>query len=142
MPADSPTQTPTPTWTPDPTATLPPTETPTEEPTPTVEAPARALYVCGYELCRDSSEYGELIFENDIEVWEALDPDDDRIHHLVAHHDEVWVVSEERLWDGPGGLWFALQGGGWISDFWLTGQRCTPENLEEYSFADCMLGEY
>jgi hypothetical protein len=100
------------------------------------------MYVCGYELCRDSSEYGELIFESDIEVWESTDLDDDLVHHLVAHHDEVWVVVEQRLWDGPGGLWYGLDGGGWISDFWLTEERCVPENLEDYSFADCMLGEY
>jgi hypothetical protein len=46
------------------------------------------------------------------------------------------------VWEGPGGLWFALDRGGWMSDFWLTAERCTQDHLESYSFSGCLLGEY
>ena len=100
------------------------------------------MFVCGYELCRDQAEYGELIFETEIEVWASSDPNDDQILYTVSHHDEVRVISQVRLWEGPGGLWYGLEGGGWMSDFYLTREHCTPDNLEFYSFADCVLGEY
>jgi hypothetical protein len=100
------------------------------------------MYVCGYERCRDADEYGALIFETGIEVWASSDPDDDRVLYTVSHLDEVRTVSQVRIWEGPGGLWFALEGGGWVSEFYLTEERCTPDNLELFSFADCMLGEY
>jgi len=119
-----------------PTLVVPPTETPAPG-----TAPQR-MFVCGYERCRDQAEYGQLIFEAEIEVWGSSDPNDDQILYTVSHNDEVWVVNQQRIWDGPGGLWFELQGGGWMSDFWLTSERCTPDNLALYSFADCLLGEY
>jgi hypothetical protein len=100
------------------------------------------MFVCGYERCRDVDEYGELVFEDEIEVWASSDPNDDRILYTVSHHDEVRVVRQQRVWEGPGGLWLELEGGGWMSDFWLTEERCDPDNLESYSFADCLLGEY
>jgi hypothetical protein len=134
-PVEVETPTPTPTQPAPPTATLTPTATP-------FETQVRVQYVCGYERCRDSAEYGELIFETEIEVWASSDPDDDLILYTVDHHQEMRVVAEQRLWEGPGGLWLEILGGGWISDFWLTDERCTPDNLAQYSFADCMLGEY
>jgi len=102
----------------------------------------QTMYVCGYERCRDAEEYGELIFETGIEVWASSDPNDDRILYTVSHGQEVRVVRQERVWEGPGGLWLELESGGWMSDFWLTAERCTPANLASYSFTDCLLGEY
>lgn len=124
------------TWTPVPTQIAPPTE----NPVPT--AALQTMFVCGYERCRDQAEYGQLIFESEIEVWASSDPNDDQILYTLSHHDEVRVVNQVRVWDGPGGLWFELEEGGWMSDFWLTEERCTPENLQEYSFVDCLLGVY
>jgi hypothetical protein len=117
-----------------------PTAVPTASQTPAV--PGQTMYVCGYERCRDSDAYGELIFETGIEVWASSDPDDNRVLSAVSHDAEVWVVSAERIWEGPGGLWLELAGGGWMNDLWLTEERCTPDNLEQYSLTDCMLGEY
>jgi hypothetical protein len=144
----APTETATPTVTPTPTETPTPTVTPTEtlapEPnaTMTPESPSQTMYVCGLERCRDEAEYGELIFESDIEVWASSDPDDARILYTVSHHDELRIVGQQRIWEGPGGLWFELEGGGWISEFWLTEEPCLPENLAAFSFTDCMLGVY
>jgi hypothetical protein len=150
---DSPTEPQTPMTGPTetPTAVVALIETPAEAPAAT-ESPSPALaasgpapqtmYVCGYERCRDEDEYGTLIFETGIEVWASSDPNDDRILYTVSHDDEVRVVRQERVWEGPGGLWFALDRGGWMSDFWLTAERCTQDNLESYSFGGCLLGEY
>ena len=107
-----------------------------------MQVQSRTLYICGFERCQNSREYGQLIFETSIDVWASTDPTDDRLLYTVSHHDEVQVVAEQRLWEGPGGLWFELGSGGWVSDFWITEERCTPDNLEQYSFTDCTLGVY
>jgi hypothetical protein len=127
---------------PTPTEVAPPTPTVEASPTPAPDLLPRAMFVCGYERCRDEAEYTELVFEDGIEVWASDNPEDDRILYTVSHHDEVQVIREVRIWEGPGGLWFELAEGGWISEFWLTDEPCVPDNLELYSYTDCMLGEY
>lgn len=135
------TETPVPTETPQELPTETPTATATATTAP-VQVQSRAFYVCGYERCLDSREYGQLILESAIEVWASTDPSDEQILYTVSHHDEVLVVAEQRLWNGPGGLWLELGSGGWVSEFWITEERCTPDNLEQYSYTNCTLGEY
>lgn len=132
-----------PTFTPTTVIAQPPAETPEAEAVvPTESEPqGRTMYVCGYDRCRDSGEYGNLIFEAGINVWNNPDPDRGGAHHQVAHQDEVTVVGEKRVNDGPGGLWYELEGGGWIDDLWLTDAPCNPDNLSEYTFASCWGGE-
>jgi hypothetical protein len=60
----------------------------------------------------------------------------------ASHQERVVVVQQRRINEGPGGLWFELEDGGWTNDYWLTDQPCNEDNLEEYSFTDCLLGEY
>jgi len=107
--------------------------------TPTHE---RAMYFCGIDHCRDSGEYGQLIFETGINVWQNPDPDRGSRVRRVNHHDRAVVLQEKRVNPGPGGLWYELKGGGWTNDLWLTPEPCTEANLEQYSFEDCLGGEY
>jgi hypothetical protein len=51
------------------------------------------------------------------------------------------VVEERRTDDGPGGVWYRLEAGGWVSDMWITESRCNDATLEELSFTDCWAGE-
>ena len=122
--------------TPEPTRarpTIPPTDPP----------PAgRTMYVCGYDRCRDSGEYSKLTFPTGINVWNNPDPDRGGVHHKVSNGDQVTVIEEKRVYEGPGGLWYKLQGGGWIDDLWLTEQPCNADNLPDYSFTDCLGGKY
>lgn len=100
------------------------------------------MYFCGYDRCRDSGEYGELIFATGINVWSAPEPNRGSLHHRASHGDRVIVVERKRVFDGPGGLWFKLQGGGWTNDLWLTRSKCTVDNLEMMDFTACLDGEY
>jgi len=106
------------------------------------EPPGRTMYVCGYDRCRDSGEYGQLIYSSGINVWNNPDPDRGGVHHKASNGDKVTVVEEKRVSDGPGGLWYRLQGGGWTNDLWLTDQVCTAGNISEYSYTDCFAGKY
>lgn len=110
----------------------------------TVDTPqlSRKMYFCGIARCRESGDYGEMILENGMNVWRNPDPNRGGIHHRASHGDEVVVIKEMRVHEGPGGLWFELDGGGWANDLRLTDQICTPENLPQYSFTDCLGGEY
>jgi hypothetical protein len=99
------------------------------------------MVVCGYDRCQDSSEYGQLSFESGISVWENPEPDRGDVHHELSHGDEVQVVAKKQVYDGPGGLWYELAGGGWINDMWLTEQQCTADNLPEFSFERCASDE-
>jgi hypothetical protein len=132
-----------PTFTPTPVIAQPPAETPQAQPVaPSEEEPQgrTIMYVCGYDRCPDSGEYGNLVFEVGINVWNNPDPDRGGVHHQVAHQDEVVVIGEKRVDDGPGGLWYELEGGGWVNDLWLTDAPCNPDNLSEYTFASCWGG--
>jgi len=100
------------------------------------------MYFCGYDRCKNSGEYGTLIFETEMNVWNNPDPDRGSVHHKASNGDKVVVVEEKRVNEGPGGLWYRLQGGGWTNDYWLTDQTCTADNLETYSYTDCMAGKY
>lgn len=102
----------------------------------------RIMYFCGYDRCRDSGSYGEMIYQTGINVWNNPDPDRGGVHHQADHHERVMVVEEKRVNEGPGGLWYRLEGGGWTNDLWLARGECTSENLEQYSFTDCLMGEY
>jgi hypothetical protein len=115
-----------------PTAAASPTAT-----TPAAAIPATTMYVCGYDRCRDSSEYGTLSFETGISVWENPEPDRGDIARELVHGDVVQVVAKKHIYDGPGGLWYQLEDGGWISGLWLTEQLCTSDNLPEFSFDRC-----
>jgi hypothetical protein len=100
------------------------------------------MYFCGYDRCKDSGEHGNLILETGINVWNNSDPDRGGIHHQANHHDQVMVVEEKRVNEGPGGLWYRLEGGGWTNDLWLTERKCTSDNLEQYSFTACWEDKY
>lgn len=104
--------------------------------------PATTKYVCGIDRCRDSGLYGDLDFPDGINIWNNPDPNRGGVHHKASHGDQVLITSERRVSEGPGGLWYRLQDGGWTNDLWLTDQICTPENLPQYSFANCIEGEY
>ena len=107
-----------------------------------IEPVLREMYFCGFDRCQDSSEYGQLTFETGINVWEGPDPNRGSVHHQAKHWEKALVVEEKRVDSGPGGLWFRLQGGGWTNDLWLTEEKSTSSNLADYSFADCLMGEY
>ena len=106
------------------------------------EPEGRVMYFCGYDRCRDSGAYGELLYATGINVWNNPEPNRGGVHHRANHHDQVTVVEEKRVAPGPGGLWYRLAQRGWTNDLWLTQGRCTTENLERYSFADCLAGDY
>ena len=111
-------------------------------PSPTATTPATAIplttmYVCGYDRCRDSDAYGDLSFETGISVWENPEPDRGEVVRELVHGDEVQVIAKKRIYDGPGGLWYQLEGGGWIDNMWITELLCTPGNLPELSFDRC-----
>ncbi len=108
---------------------------------PTLQPIYRTMYVCGYSRCRDSDAYGEFILETS-NVWNNPDPDRGGVHHLASHGEKVIVVSERRVDGGPGGLWYELEGGGWIDDLHVTDVLCSSANLDELSFSDCLGGEY
>lgn len=101
-------------------------------PTPT----PRVMYFCGIDRCRQSGEYGKMVFRTGINVWNNPDPNRGGVHHRVSHGDVAIITAENRVEDFPGGLWYKLEGGGWTNDLWLTDAVCTPENISEYA-QDC-----
>jgi hypothetical protein len=52
------------------------------------------------------------------------------------------VIGEWREYEGPGGLWYELEGGGWSREWNLTDTICGPDNIDEYSYTSCEEGEY
>ena len=106
------------------------------------DTPQPILYFCGYDRCRASGEYGQLTFPDGIIIWSQPEVIVGQYERKVAHHDEAVIIQERRVFEGPGGLWYELKGGGWTHDLWLTEQPCNEGNLEQYSFTDCMMGEY
>jgi hypothetical protein len=109
---------------------------------PTPEATGHTMYVCGYDRCRDSDAYGEMILESGINVWRRPDPDRGGVFRTASQGDKVIVTEERRVSDGPGGLWYRLADGGWIDDYFLTGVPCGPHNLDRNSFKNCSAGQY
>ena len=105
-------------------------------------ASSRTMYVCGHDLCRESGEYGQLVYPTGINVWQNPEPDRGGVHHQVANGDRVEVIAERRVFEGPGGLWYELEGGGWTNDLWLTETRCSASNIAEFSFTNCLAGTY
>ena len=110
-------------------------------PEPT-DKPKRVMYFCGIDRCRDSGAYGQLLFQDKINVWSGPDPDRGAVKRQAKHQEKVLVVQERRVSEGPGSLWFELEDGGWANDFWLTEEPCDEGNLEQYSFTACWEGEY
>lgn len=104
--------------------------------------PQQIMYFCGIDRCRDSGEYGKMIFQTGINVWNNPEPNRNGVHHRASHGDKVIVIDEKRVDNGPGGLWYQLDGGGWTNDLWLTDAVCTVDNLPDYSFTDCLAGKY
>lgn len=100
------------------------------------EIVAKTMFVCGIDRCELSGAYGELIFTTGINVWENPDPNRGKVIRELDHLQGVTVLVERRVREDPGGLWFQLEGGGWMSDLWLTDEACTTSNLEQYS-RDC-----
>ena len=100
------------------------------------------MYFCGIDRCRDSGEYGELVFRTGISVWNAPAPNRGGVRRTAKHHDKAEVTDQRRVSSGPGGLWYELKGGGWVNDYWLTTAPCTPDNLADFSFTDCVTGRY
>ena len=115
----------------EPTATPVPTDMPLPTDTPTPQS--RVLYFCGIDRCRDSGEYGQLVFPTGINVWNNPDPDRGGVKRKANHHEQATVIQERRVGELPGGLWFELTDGGWTNDLWLTEVPCTEENLDEFS---------
>ena len=103
---------------------------------------SETMYFCGIDLCRDSGEYGKLLFSTGINVWKAPAPNRGSVKRRAEHHEEVQVIDKRRVSSGPGGLWYELKGGGWVNDYWLTAKPCANDNLAEISFADCLAGKY
>jgi len=99
--------------------------------------PSTTMYICGYDRCENSGEYGKLIFETNINVWNNTDPDRGGVRRKVNHGDAVEVVEEKRVGEGSGTLWYRLKKGGWINDLWVTDVKCTGENLGDLSLSDC-----
>jgi hypothetical protein len=108
---------------------------------PTPLGEPRLMFFCGIDRCRNSGEYGELVSPTRINVWNSPEPDRGGVRYHAAHHERATVIRELRVQEGPGGLWFELEGGGWTNDLWLTPEPCTDDNLEEYSFGGCLEGE-
>ena len=102
----------------------------------------KTMYFCGYDRCRDSGGDGQVISQTCINVWNNPDPNRGGVHHQGSQGNSVKVIREKRVDPGPGGLWYELEGGGWINDLWLTDKHCGSYNLEDYSFTDCLMGEY
>lgn len=102
----------------------------------------KAMYFCGYDRCQDSGEYGQLIFKTGINIWNAPDPNRGGVRNQANHGDQVSVIDEKRVSEGPGGLWYKLKQGGWVNDLWLTDRTCTKSNLEEFTFKNCLSEEY
>jgi len=114
-----------------------------EEPkVPGVEKDARVMYVCGFDRCKDSGEYGKLVYHSGINVWENPDPNRGGIERQLVHLQKVSLLDVRRVSAGPGGLWFRLSGGGWINDLWLTNTKCRADEIEIHSFTDCLGGVY
>ena len=103
---------------------------------------SETMYFCGIDRCRDSGDYGKLVFSTGINVWRGPDPSRGGVRHTAKHHDEVMIIDKRRVSSGPGGLWYELKGGGWVNDLWLTTAPCTRDNLAEFSYTDCMMGKY
>lgn len=106
------------------------------KPTPTI-APIAAMYACGIDRCRNSGSYGQRVAESGINIWNHPDPDRQGIHHQIWHTKRVEIIGKTHINLDPGGTWYQLQEGGWISDLWLTETQCTRENLEQYTIPDC-----
>jgi hypothetical protein len=102
----------------------------------------RVMYFCGYDRCRDSGEYGRLVFPAGINIWQSPPPRRGKVIRTASHGDKTIVISERRIYSGPGGLWYELKGGGWTNDLWLTEELCTSVNLSQYSFTNCLEGRY
>jgi hypothetical protein len=127
-----------------------PSETPAESITPTeplptavptkaaaaTPMPETVTYFCGIDRCKGSGEYGQMIFETGITIWENHDPDGGARLRYANHRDRAVIVNEVVLGDGVGEHWYELKDGGWTNGLWLTEEPCTPENLEKYT-EDC-----
>ena len=122
-------------------ATLTGCETSTPEPTRTPRMRI-TMFVCGYDRCRDSCEYGQLVFRSGISVWENWGDDRGQVVRSLTHGSSVVVVDEKRSSPGPRGAWYRLESGGWVNGLWLTAELCSEANLDEFSFTDCLMGEY
>lgn len=105
-------------------------------------ASTKTMYACGYDRCKDSGEYGTIIYQTGINVWNNPDPNRGGVHHQLNHGNRVQIVNQRRVDGGPGGLWYQLDGGGWINDLWVTEQQCNVGNLAANTFTDCLMGEY
>jgi len=97
----------------------------------------RTMYFCGLDRCRNSGEYGKLVFSTGINVWNNPDPNRGGVHHQASHGQKVTVIKEQLVNSGSGGLWYKLEGGGWTNDLWLTDKLCTKDSLNELSLDDC-----
>lgn len=106
------------------------------------EVAGEIMYVCGIDRCKDSGEYGKLIYASGINVRENTDPSRGEVIGKLNHQQLVIVQAERITAKSPGGLWYFVKGGGWINDLWLTEKPCNFGNIEKYSFKDCLMGEY
>lgn len=96
--------------------------------------PQTIRYVCGYSRCTGALDYGQKLFDTGINTWNAPDPNRGGVHHQVSHGDRLIISDVTYVGDRT---WYEIEGGGWLSDLWLTKQPCTQDNLEEYSLDDC-----
>lgn len=96
--------------------------------------PQTIRYVCGYSRCTNAGDYGEKVLDTGINTWSAPDPNRGAVHHQVSHGDRL-IISDVKYVDNR--TWYKIEGGGWLSDLWLTKQPCTQDNLEEYALPDC-----
>ena len=94
----------------------------------------KVMYFCGIDRSRDSDAYGELLFSTGINVWEKAGDNRGSVVRQARHLERVVVIEERRVFDGPGGLHYRLEGGGWTSDLWLTDEKCTATNLAQFDY--------
>jgi len=106
----------------------------TPKKSPNDATPTKVMYVCGYDLCKSSGGYGEIALTEGINVWNHPDPNRGGVHHQVKAGDRVVIIDVTHV---DGRTWYELEDGGWLSDLWLTKQKCTPDNIGDFTLNDC-----
>lgn len=101
----------------------------------------QTLYTNTIDRCKDSGEYGKQVVDS-VRVWERPGEDRGRVLRTVNSSVKVVVLESKRLGTGPGSLWYRLEGGGWVNDYWVASEPVTMANLDTFAFKDCWGGVY
>ena len=95
------------------------------------------MYFSGYDRCKNSGTYKELLFATGINVWENAGPNRGKVVRQAKHGERAVVLSTRVVQSGPGGTWYRIEGGGWANDLWLTPEVINISNLEKYALDGC-----